>query len=65
MGQSCYGLYIFGLLSKQHIEWYLFGQEGHDWLAKTALKVPKIEIVEFRKIKGSCISGNDKCISTF
>ena len=43
----------------------LLGLEGHDWLASTALKLPKIQIFKFRKIKGWCVWGNDICISTF
>ena len=41
------------------------GQEDHGWLAITALKVPKIQIFKFRKVKSSCVWGNDKCNSTF
>ena len=48
--------------------WQLRGlqrQEGYNWRSSTALKIPKILIFKFRKIEGSCVWGNDKCISTF
>ena len=33
----------------------LLRQEGHSWKASTALKIPKIRMFKFRKIKGFCV----------
>ena len=48
--------------------WQLIGfwcQKGHSWLDKHHLKIPKNLIFKFRKIKDSCVWGNEKCINTF